>query len=228
MSKIHPGDVFGKLTVLKDSLERDSSKHVLWLCQCQCGNIVKIRSSNLTNGNSKSCGCTKKRHNLLNQKFGLLTVIQDMGNDSYGNSIWKCQCECGNVKIIRGGNLINKNTISCGCKKFSKGELIIKNILDQNNINYINEYQPVELQGKRFDFAILNENNLVQRLIEFDGIQHFQSWYQEDKDSLEERQKRDQLKNNWAKNKNIPLVRIPYWELENINKEMLFSDKYLI
>jgi len=58
---------------------------------------------------------------LLNKKFGLLTVIEDAGNDSYGNSIWKCKCDCGKIKIIKGGNIISGNTITCGCGKMSKG-----------------------------------------------------------------------------------------------------------
>ena len=160
VDKIYPGKIFGELTVLKDSLERDSSRHKLWLCQCSCGKIIKIRSSNLINGNTKSCGHKKIRKNLLNQKFGLLTVIEDCGNDEKGNSIWKCLCECGNIKIIKGTNLVSGNTISCGCKKMSKGELKIKTILEENNIKYIQEYEPLNLKGKRFDFALLNSINL--------------------------------------------------------------------
>lgn len=219
---------FGKLIVLKDSLERDSSRHKLWLCQCQCGNIIKIRSSNLINGNSKSCGCTKRRHNLLNQKFGLLTVIQDAGNDSYGNSIWKCRCDCGNIKIIKGKNLVSGNTISCGCNKMSKGELKIKNILDENNIKYIQEYEPLDLKGKRFDFALLNSDDFIYRLIEFDGIQHFENWYLDKKDSLKQRQERDLIKNEYCFNHNIQLVRIPFWQLENISLSSLIKDDFLI
>ena len=31
-----------------------------------------------------------------------------------------------------------------------------------------------------------------------------------------------------AKENNIPLIRIPYWKRDNINLELLFSNKYLI
>ena len=34
---------------------------------------------------------------------------------------------------------------------------------------------------------------------------------------LELQQKRDNIKNEYAISHNIPLVRIPYWEQENIN-----------
>ena len=38
----------------------------------------------------------------------------------------------------------------------------------------------------------------------------------------------DTIKNNYAFNHNIPLVRIPYTERDNITLEMIMGDKYLI
>ena len=65
ISKIE-GQVFGKLTVLKDSGERSSSKEVLWLCQCECGKITKVQTGNLTSGHTSSCGCIGKSKNERN------------------------------------------------------------------------------------------------------------------------------------------------------------------
>lgn len=218
---IKPGDKFGKLTVIKEAYV-DNNHHKRWTCKCECGKIVDVVGSNLIRGNSKSCGCNKaQRHNLLGKKFGLLTVIEDAGNDSYGNSLWKCKCDCGNVKIIRGANLVNCNTVTCGCQKMSKGEIKIKEILDKNNIKYLQEYRVPEINNKRFDFAILNDNGKIIQLIEFDGIQHYEEWKFERKTTLKERQESDRIKNEWAKKNNIPLIRIPYWEIDNINLNML-------
>ena len=36
------------------------------------------------------------------------------------------------------------------------------------------------------------------------------------------------MKNEYALSHNIPLVRIPYWERDNITLEMILEDKYLI
>lgn len=46
---------FGKLHVI----ERDCSKNgnVYWKCKCECGNIVSVRTGNLTKHITKSCGC---------------------------------------------------------------------------------------------------------------------------------------------------------------------------
>lgn len=66
------------------------------------------------------------------------------------------------------------------------------------------------------------------RLIEFDGIQHYGDrsgvWNRED--SLERRQERDNRKNKWAFENNIPLVRIPYWERDKITLEMILDPTY--
>lgn len=48
------------------------------------------------------------------------------------------------------------------------------------------------------------------------------------KDSLEKRQAHDHIKNEYAKSHNIPLVRIPYTELDNISLDMIMGDKFLI
>lgn len=52
---------FGKLTVIRraDS-SLDGNHSPIWECSCECGNIVYIKSANLMNGNTNSCGCIKK------------------------------------------------------------------------------------------------------------------------------------------------------------------------
>ena len=48
------GQKIGRLTVI----ERDhSKKEVMWICQCDCGNIKNVQSYHLKNGITKSCGC---------------------------------------------------------------------------------------------------------------------------------------------------------------------------
>lgn len=52
------GKRFGKLVAIK-KVEGGSSR---WLCQCDCGNEKVIYATNLMNGQSKSCGCSKTVH----------------------------------------------------------------------------------------------------------------------------------------------------------------------
>jgi len=53
------GQVFGRLTVA-DEAGRNKFNHFLWECKCDCGNIAVVSTSNLRNGNSRSCGCLWK------------------------------------------------------------------------------------------------------------------------------------------------------------------------
>lgn len=109
--------------------------------------------------------------------------------------------------------------------------IILFKYYKKNNIPFIREYKFLN-SLLRFDFAILNNSDKVIRLIEFDGEQHYEQniknsgWntYQKYQYTL----KHDLLKNKLAQNNNIPLIRIPYWERDNITLEMLFSDKYRV
>lgn len=56
------GQRFGKLVVL--SLIPKTTRKTFWLCKCDCGNEVIIRSDCL--GITKSCGCLKKQQDIKN------------------------------------------------------------------------------------------------------------------------------------------------------------------
>ena len=57
------GQQFGFLTVLKPSRNKDNKGGIKWLCQCECGNIVEVSSSNLRRKKegTVSCGCKKSK-----------------------------------------------------------------------------------------------------------------------------------------------------------------------
>ena len=116
----------------------------------------------------------------------------------------------------------------------SFGETMIETILQQNNIQYIKEYSFSDLLSVngcplRFDFAIF-ENQELKYLIEFDGRQHYTGpeakWSHAT--SLEDIQQRDELKNNYCKNNNILLKRIPFFDISNITYEKIISNDYNI
>jgi hypothetical protein len=56
----------------------------------------------------------------------------------------------------------------------SYGNQKIHSLLEQMNINFKSEYQ-IYYKDKnyRYDFAILDKNNLIKCFIEYDGQQHF-------------------------------------------------------
>ena len=203
------------------------NNRIFWHCHCDCGNEKDIRADALTRNISKSCGCqVQKRINLIGQKFGLLTVIEMLPNDQC-----KCLCDCGNEIIVLGHNLKRGNTRSCGCfLNRSRGETKIKQLLDENNILFKKELSLPNLKGKgggflRFDFGIYKQQQLIY-LIEFDGEQHYiLNGY-----SGKFLKENDQIKNNWCKENNIPLIRIPYTHLENLKIEdlLLETSKFII
>ena len=118
--------------------------------------------------------------------------------------------------------------------KQSKGERNIEQVLKKHHIRYQKEYTfkgLVSSKGAplRYDFAILDENFKVTRLIEFDGTQHVApTEYFGGYKAFQKTREHDWLKNRYAKGHRIPLVRIPYSERDNITLEMLLGDKYLI
>ena len=56
-----------------------------------------------------------KRVNLTGKKFGRLTVIELYGHNKYGQPIWTCKCDCGNIANVVSSNLRFGKTLSCGC-----------------------------------------------------------------------------------------------------------------
>ena len=221
---------FGYLVALHPTKQR-LSNGIIWECQCDCGNKHFASASDLIRGKIKSCGCQRYNKEMLikdiiGQRFGKLVVFSRDDKDSDGSYNYLCQCDCGVIKKINGVSLRCGITTSCGCITYSIGERKISAILQQNNIEYIKEWVAPDLKNRRFDFY-LPQNN---RLIEFDGRQHYQPYPNkwEKNCNLQTRQQRDNEKNQYALSHNIPLARIPYWERDNINLEMILGDKYLI
>lgn len=235
-SKNLVGQIFGRLEVLEKSYSKNYK--VYWKCRClNDGNICEVSTDHLISGHTKSCGCLQKEtasYDLIGKKFGFLEVIAktDKRNSS-GNIIWRCRClRDGNECEVPGVRLTNGETKSCGCLT-SFGEAKIIDILQQNNILYEREKSFVDFVNDngnkyRYDFYLPNYN----RLIEFDGIQHYSyrnsetSW--NNQMNFEKTQESDRLKNQYALSHNIDLVRIPYWEKDNITLDMILGDKYLV
>lgn len=121
---------------------------------------------------------------------------------------------CGhNPNWITPNNL--KNGYFCPICNESKGEKVIREYLEKNGLEFKQEYIFEDCKYKRslpFDFYI-KEYNLC---IEYDGIQHFEVSSYFGEKSFKDTQKRDKIKNDYCKNNNINLVRIPYWEIDNV------------
>lgn len=236
------GKVFGRLTVKERDYNRLYGKGhpSYWICQCECGNMISVCQSSLVRNHTSSCGCLKKDYlskanskDIGNLRFGHLVAIKRLPQQKHSSWLWECKCDCGNTCIRSAETLLANASQSCGCYiRKSKGEEKIEKILKENHISFKREYSFPDLKDKcllRYDFALFLNDFLI-RLIEFDGEQHFVKknnlWDKEDQ--FEIRQQHDQIKNEYALSHNIPLVRIPYTELKNINLEMLLGNDFLI
>jgi hypothetical protein len=244
-SGIKIGDRFGRLVIKYRDVDKAGSGRVCWVCECDCGNIISIAGKPLKNGNTRSCGCLnddarRERIIQINEanspdltglKSGLLTAIRKATKEEttgrpQGTGYWYCQCECGNYHIVGTNDFTRKKVQSCGCLN-SKGEAKITSILTENGIDFIKQFTFEDLIGNMgrhyaFDFAVFN-NNKLSYLIEYDGIQHFSARHQFSKEetTLEIIQNRDNTKNEYALSHNIPLIRIPYTQFDNLGIEDL-------
>lgn len=124
------GKRFGRLLVLSMLNERNKSGGIVWLCLCDCGNMINANGSNLSRGNTNSCGCfrneqTKKSNskNKIGIRFGRLTVIEKTNKRAQRTIVWKCVCDCGNEVDVSAGHLQSGHTLSCGCLKIEKASL---------------------------------------------------------------------------------------------------------
>lgn len=57
------------------------------------------------------------------QRFGRLVAVERVGKTARRQSLWRCQCDCGNTHIVETTKLANGNTKSCGCHRvdFARG-----------------------------------------------------------------------------------------------------------
>lgn len=129
--------------------------------------------------------------------------------------------KCGNEFLMTPSSFLYQDQRCPKCQR-SKGENNITQWLINNNINYIPQYKFNDCKNIRplpFDFAIFNENNHLYCLIEFDGEQHFK-WrgYRMSYEKFLDLQYRDNLKNQYCKDNNIPLLRISYKDFKKINE----------
>lgn len=142
MNALHPRtpdlteERFGRLTVVSFSgyqRRPNGSRSATWQCACDCGGTTTVRGAALRNGNTKSCGCSRRApspdggaprlhartQDETGQQFGRLTVTAFAGYLKQPNgkseAAWQCSCSCGTTVTVRAAKLRNGHTTSCGC-----------------------------------------------------------------------------------------------------------------
>lgn len=198
--------------------------------------------SNITAGKTRSCGCLRKETarkkaieynhsrkkflNKKNQRFGNCIVLEEAPEYKRGHhTYWKCLCDCEEIFYARTDNLCDFVTTCCPkcSSSISHGELIIKTILENNNIRFIKEKtERMNDSFRKFDFYLLDYNCYI----EYDGAQHFDKHFFERYGDLGDELFqssiiRDNQKNKWCFRNNKILIRIPYTHLPKLCLEDL-------
>lgn len=145
-----------------------------------------------------------------------------LNSDEYiGAAVKNLKIKCGlcgqiymtSFNAYTTDSVAQRKCFSCSCRE-SKGEVIIRKFLEDNHIAFEREKSFSDCRDTKplpFDFYLPNYN----LCIEFDGQHHF-----EDRGfgNLEITKKHDEIKNQYCQNNNINLLRIPYWDGNNIEK----------
>lgn len=141
----------------------------------------------------------------------------------YGGSEKKvlCRCKiCGHEWSPIGRSLKNKQ--GCPHCSMSKGEKKIYSYLNAKSISYVMQktFDGCKYDQKlKFDFYLPSCNTCI----EYDGIQHYEpvdfankgeEWA---KNIFDQTKIKDKIKDDYCKQNGIDILRIPYWEYENID-----------
>lgn len=228
------GQRFGRLVALTPFSEPRKNKRPLrkWICKCECGNIISVPTDRLTSGHTKSCGClvndtsrTVHTKDITGIRSGLLVARYRLDKqDERGNYYWHCSCDCGRFIEVRTTDILTHRISSCGCE-ISRGETLVKDILNKENISFETQYvftdciNPQTGARLKFDFYLPDYNCCI----EYDGTQHFQECQWTKSEGLEKIQTRDKIKNIFCSSNNIRLIRIPYTDYGILDSNYIIS-----
>jgi len=198
-----------------------------------CGKIYSVLPSNFSLG-SRCPDCVKEKKRLTHDEY-LKRVKKEVDNEytilekylDYNTPILTKHNKCGNIWKISPTHLLHGERCP-RCRNNYIGEERIAKWLDKHDIEYERGYPFKDLYDKskhhplRFDFKLAYDDGSLL-LIEYDGEQHEKEWIY---GSLEDRKRKDQLKNKYCEKNNHELLRINYRNFNNIEiiLEEFFKD----
>lgn len=210
-----------------NSEEYEKSSSIITLC-CPKNHVFSIIWNNFKRRGYKCPHCNKEER-IEKYHFKLQKYIESEGyklNNIYFNDndnlMVNITCSNNHTYDISWGKFKSRSRcLICNGKRKSLGEEKIKEYLIKNNIDFVQQkiFNDCNYKGCLYFDFYLPQHNIC---IEYDGIGHFEptdfagkgeEWAEE---QFRDNQIRDNIKNNYCKNNNINLLRIPYWEFDNI------------
>ena len=188
-------------------------------------------STYITNmkNNKGMCPCCngqyRTKEDLQNEINELNLNVKILNYTDYSSPI-TCKCLiCNNTWVTKGVYLTQGH--SCpNCSK-SKFELSVETILKELNISFIPQYRFEDCKdvlSLPFDFYLYKNNTAIE--VDGEGhykpIQYSSSWSdQEIYDNFNKTKLHDNIKTNYCKKNNINLIRIPYFERDNLKNYLI-------
>jgi hypothetical protein len=120
--KDETGKRYGKLKVLRFDEMRNGQPY--FACRCVCGSEVSIRGANLRSGNTKSCGCYRRKsaRSLYWERVGKHVNHQFVfGSDRTSKTLrWGVCCKfCLRLNLLTERRLTNCRVALCPCLKLT-------------------------------------------------------------------------------------------------------------
>lgn len=190
---------------------------------------TKINLSNLKSGSGcYYCGREKTNNSASNRRLTAEEVdkrFSDRGyvwiKEKYKNCHQDLKYKCPNHPDIINTTNMRRIINGHGCPlcNESKGEKKIRRILEKNKIPSISQKRFEGLLGIKgrelsYDFFIQKYN----LLIEYQGEYHDGTARNQTKDQYKKQKEHDERKRNYAKQNNIKLLEIWYWDFHNIEE----------
>jgi len=190
---------------------------------CPEGHNVNINFDNFQQGN-RCAICSKKAKKTIPEiKEYMFKESYLLLSEEYISAHKKLLIQCPEGHIFSMAWADFQQGQRCSVCNESKGEKQLDIIFCKYNVPHDKQCTFDDLRGVgggllRFDSSVFwnEEKTDLRMLIEYDGIFHYEKQY--DDDGFETLQIHDNLKNEYCQNNNIKLLRIPYWDFDNIEQ----------
>lgn len=214
-----------------DRFIKDQGTYVKFTCKKHLNKGVQIIAWDHLRTSSKGCPYCSGRYKTDEEFIDEIALIDPdikiLGSYEGSEKPILCACKiCGHKWSPLARSL--KNGQGCPGCIMSKGERKIKRYLENKCINYI--YQKSfddcrNVEKMFFDFYVPEYNTLI----EYDGQQHFfpvdfgNKGKQYALEQYKRNKKRDQIKTKYCNEKDIKLIRIPYYNFDKV--ELILEEK---
>lgn len=218
--------------LIPENVSYGSNKLIWWKCN-KCGRSWKALVSTRNDGHGCPYCAGEKSTEIYNLLICFPEIIKEWNYNknsklpqaylpySSKKVWWKCK-DCGYEWKTE---IVNRTKLNSGCPKCNKshGEKKIREYIENHKIIYEPQKRFYNLRGINngilsYDFYLSNKN----LLIEYQGEQHKHyrkgMYFKYTQEQFKKQQEHDKRKRQYAKDHNIKLLEIWYWDYNNIEE----------